>query len=272
MTIYRVQSVERVFDILEVLAGRDSEKTQIEIANELELPKSTVHRLLGVLERRGWVEKSSQNGKYRLGLRLFELGSRAVAHLNFRDLAHPYLEQLVGETGETSHLCVLDRGEVVYLEKVESPRTVRIPSSVGRRNPAYCTSVGKVLLAFLPEQKQEEILHSISFRKYTANTITSLEKLRKELARVRQRGYAVDNEEIEEGLKCIGAPVLDYSGRVVASLSIAGPAFRVTPKEIPALAESVQRVAGELSAELGYKGNSRTEYEAPEERRKGAAR
>jgi len=251
---YRVQVLDRAIGILECLWLHGSELTWAELSERMGLNKSTVRRLLKVLEYHRLVEVNPQNGKYRLGLKLFEMGSSAVAHLDIRERARPYLKRLVLKTGETAHLCILDGGEVLYLDKDEPPRTMRIPSTVGKRNPAHCTAVGKALLAFLPEDELEEIVQRHGLRAYTRHTITTLAELERELALIRQRGYAIDDEEFEEGLKCIGAPVRDYSGHVVASVSIAGPAFRMTEDKIPLLVHSVLEVTHALSTELGYQG------------------
>jgi DNA-binding IclR family transcriptional regulator len=167
--------------------------------------------------------------------------------------ARPHLERLAAAAGETAHLCILDDGEVLYLEKVEPTRTVRVPSSVGQRNPAHCTAVGKALLAHLPEAEVDVVIRRRGLKSFTPNTITSPTLLKRELKAVRERGYAVDDEEIDEGLRCIGAPVRDASGRVVASMSIAGPAFRIGKGKIPPLANLVMSVADRLSREIGYR-------------------
>lgn len=253
---YRVQVLERALAILETLAGEESEPTLIELSERLGLHKSTVHRLLVVLEQYRLVERNQHGGGYRLGLKLFELGSKAVARLDLRERARPYLEQLVYETGETAHLCILDHGEALCLEKVEPPRSVRVPTNIGQRHPAHCTAVGKALLAFLPDSKLDDLIKRRGLRAYTRNTITTPAQLKEDLERVRRLGYAVDNEEVEEWLRCIGAPVRDYSGEVVASISIAGPNFRLTDDKIPMLAKVVIETADQLSAELGYRGAS----------------
>jgi DNA-binding IclR family transcriptional regulator len=249
---YRVQVLDRALGILDLLWKEGPELTLVELTERLGLNKSTVRRLIKVLEQYRFIEQSPRNGKYRLGLKLFEMGSSVMAHLDLRERARPYLERLVFEAGETAHLCILDEGEVVYLEKVETQRTVRIPSSVGRRNPAHCTAVGKAILAFLPENELGDVIQKRGLRAYTRNTITTLAQLKRDLQLVRQRGYSLDNEEIEEGLKCIGAPVRDYSGKVIASVSIAGPAFRLTKDKIAALAQAVVETAHALSTELGH--------------------
>lgn len=250
---YQVQVLDRALGILDVLSSESQELGPAELSEHLDLHKSTVHRLLMVLERHRLIERSVPSGKYRLGLRLFELGTKAVARLDLRERARPYLERLVSETGETAHLCIPDGNQMLSIANVESPRTLRTPSTVGRRTPLHCTAVGKALLAFLPEGEADELIGKCELSTFTRRTLATPGQLKAELRRIRARGYAMDNEEIEEGLRCIGAPVLDYSGRVVAAMSIAGPAFRLTDKRIPAVARSVIRAAGELSTELGYK-------------------
>ncbi|HKZ80399.1 MAG TPA: IclR family transcriptional regulator [Pyrinomonadaceae bacterium] len=253
---YRVQVLERSLGILELLCSEGPELSLIELSERLRLHKSTTHRLVGVLEQHRFVEKSSNNGKYRLGLKLFELGSKAIAHLDWRERARRFLQRLAFETGETAHLCILDDGEVLYLEKVEAPRTVRVPSIVGRRYPAHCGAAGKTLLAFQPEEEIEELIKRRGLKAYTRNTLTTPAQLREGLRLVREQGYAIDNEEFEEGLECIGAPIRDYSGKVVAAISIAGPAFRMTEDKLPVLARSVIEAAQELSDDLGYRGET----------------
>jgi DNA-binding IclR family transcriptional regulator len=247
---YRVQVLDRVFSMLDILALNTSDMTIPDLSAALGLHKSTVHRLLMVLEHNRFVERTA-DGRYCLGLRLFELGSRAVDRLNLTEQARPYLEKLVLEIGETAHLCILEDDQVLYVEKVEPARTVRMPSRVGRRNPPYCTAVGKALLAFLDDEALDALIQGLELKAYTRNTIVTPAALKKDLYLVRQRGYAVDNEEIEEGLKCIAAPVRNYSGRVIASLSIAGPAFRITHQTIPSVAKAVITIAAELSGALG---------------------
>jgi DNA-binding IclR family transcriptional regulator len=249
---YRVQVLERSLGILELLSSNGPELSLIELSEQLRLHKSTTHRLLGVLEQYRFVEKSSSSGKYRLGLKLFELGSKAIADLNWRERARRHLQRLAFDTGETAHLCILDDGEVLYLEKVEAPRTVRVPSIVGRRYPAHCGGAGKALLAFQPEEEIDELIKRRGLKSYTRNTFTTPAQLKEGLRLVRERGYAVDNEEFEEGLECIGAPIKDYSGKVIAAISIAGPTFRMTEEKIAVLARSVIEAAQELSADLGY--------------------
>ena len=250
---YQVQVLDRALGILDLLADISPELGPSEVSERTGLHKSTTHRLLQVLERHRLIEKIAQNGKYRLGLKLFELGSKAVAQLDLRGRALQYLERLVLETGETAHICVLDGDRMLSIANVESPRTLRTPSTVGRRTHLHCTSVGKALLAHLPEEEQDELIKKLELTAYTRHTLIKPSRLKAELKLIRQRGYAIDDEEFEEGLRCVGAPVMDYSGGVVAAMSIAGPSFRLTKGRMPMVARSVIHAAGELSAELGYK-------------------
>lgn len=256
---YRVQVLDRALALLEAISNESHGLTLVELSERLGLNKSTVYRLLVVLERHRFVEKSLKDGRHRLGLKFFELASKVMAQLDLRERARPYLERLVFETGETAHLCILDEGEVLYLEKVEASRTMRVPSIVGHRYPAHCGAAGKALLAFLPEKQLSELIKRRGLKAYTRNTITTLAQLKAELQLIRERGYSLDNEEFEEGLRCIGAPVREYSGKVIASISIAGPSFRLTKDKIPVLASSIIKATNELSAELGYKSEKSTE-------------
>lgn len=248
---YKVQVLDRALGLLNELANGPSEPTLVELSERVQLHKSTVHRLLAVLEQHRFVEKTS-NGRYRLGLRLFELGSRAVEDLDLRSLARPHLEKLAYEASETTNLCALNEGEVLYLDKVEPSRSVRMACTVGRRMPAHCTGVGKLMLAFRPECEVDAILQRFGMRSLTPNTITTPAALRTELEIIRRQGFALDCEENEQGVNCIAAPVRAFSGQVIASISLSGPAFRVNETTIETLTSAVVAAASALSADLGY--------------------
>jgi len=223
---YKVQVIDRALAILEVLADDGPALTLAELAGRIRLPKSTVLRLLNVLQQHRLVARDSRSGNYRLGLKLMELGTSAASQLDFVERARPHLHRLMATTGETVFLSVLDGTDALVVDRVESARTVRVPLSAGGRTPAHCTANGKALLAFLPEAEIDARLASAKLRSYTHNTIVTISGLRNELRRVRSMGYAVDHEEMEEGLKCVAAPVRNLSGVVVASVGILGPAFR----------------------------------------------
>jgi DNA-binding IclR family transcriptional regulator len=250
---YQVQVLDRALAILDTLSAQGPDLSLGELSEKLDLHKSTTHRLMMVLERHKLIERNSVNGRYRLGLKLFELGTKAVSQLDLRERARPFLEKLVLETSETVHLCLLDDSEVVYLDKVEPVRSVRMATSVGRRNPAHCTAVGKAIMAYLSDAQVEEIVRKQGMKAMTANTITSLVELKKELKVVRERGYAIDNEEIEEGVRCVGCVVRGFSGEPLAAISVSAPAFRLTKDKVKVLSRPVVAAANALSQELGFK-------------------
>jgi DNA-binding IclR family transcriptional regulator len=246
-----IQSVERALDILEAFERGPAEIGVSELGRETGLHKSTVFGLLNTLCRRGYVEKNPESGKYRLGLRAFQIGSVVLNRMDLPALAAPILQELVDKHQETVHLVVRDGFNVVYIAKRESPRSVRIVSQVGRRLPCYCTGVGKVLLAHMPEEELQALLSANELKRFTRNTIVEPQALKAELRVIRERGYALDNEEIEEGLKCVAAPVRNHTGKVVAAMSVAGPASRMTSGRIAEIIDSVKSAALELSRRLG---------------------
>ena len=252
--IYRVQVLDRAFQILNLLAEEKSGAGLMEIAARLKLHKSTAHRLMMVLEVSRFVEKNTVSGKYHLGSRLMELGLSAVSRLDVYEVAGPHLRTLVKETGETAHLAVLRDGQVVSLVNVESSQTLRTPATVGTRTPAYCTSLGKAMLAFAPQEQIDAFLRNRKLEAYTRKTITSVSRFKQELRSIQKLGYAVDNEEREPGLRCIGAPLWDSSSSVIAAISIAGPVFRIGDERVADLAGIVTKIAARISASLGYRG------------------
>lgn len=258
--VYQLQVLDRAILVLDALAKEDHGLSLAELDNRLDLHKSTLHRLIMVLERHRLISRNPQNGNYILGIKLFELGSKAVPQRLLLRHAQTYLEKLVYETGETAHLCILDDGEVLYLEKVESSHSMRISSSIGNRNPVHTSAVGKALLAYLDEDEVDSILKKRGLKAYTRNSITSATQLKKELSEVRKQGYAIDDEEGTEGVRCIGAPIKDHLGNVIASISIAGPSFRVTKENIPVIAKCVMTIADQLSREVGNPTSKKESY------------
>jgi DNA-binding IclR family transcriptional regulator len=245
------QVVDRVVDILETFAKLGPELGVSDISRALDLKKATTHRLLASLRRRGVIDQDARTRRYRLGLKLWELGQLATTQVDWLERIRPLLQELTDRVGETTHLAVLNDGQVLYVDKVESTRSLRMPSQVGRRLPAHCTGVGKALLAFLPEEVVRAIIERRGLPSFTRNTITDPAALEQELALIRSRGYSIDNEEIEEGLVCIGSPVRDHTSHVVAAVSIAGPSSRVRPETIEGHARSVVEKAAAMSAALG---------------------
>lgn len=248
---YSSQVLNRLVTILSLFSEQRPQLTFKEIQQALRLHKSTLYRLLEAMRAHDWVTFDEGSGTYRIGLTLFGIGNLAVEPFEVADLAKPVLKALVAETGETAHLCILDGTEVVYVCKIESHQMLRIPSSVGRRNPAYCTGVGKSILAFLPEG--ELSLHVPErLVAFTPRTLTSRPSLLRDLALTRERGYALDRGEIELGIRCVGAPVFDRNGRVAAGISVTGPASRLDQRALNVLAAAVGTAAARLSSTLGH--------------------
>lgn len=252
-----VQSVERVFNIMEIMAVEGAPITVTELAEKVKLKISTVHRLLSTLLYRGYVEQEDNN-KYRLGLRLMELGNSVLYYSDIRTVARPFLEELMERCNETVNLAILDGTDVVYIDQVESKNLiiVKMLAQVGNRGPVHCTSSGKALVAFLPDDRMEETITKLDLTKYTNETITDLDNLRKELKRVREDGYAVDWGEREEHVRCIAAPIFNYEDRAVASVSISGPSTRITTYYMKnELVDLIKETAEKISNKMGYAGH-----------------
>lgn len=249
---YRVHAVERALDILKLYSVEQHELCLADIAQKLGVHKSTAHRLVRTLERAGFLTRNSNTGAYGLGLKLVELGAVVLNNLELRRQARLHLERLHRDTQQTVHLAILDDGEVVYVDKIEGNTPVRLYSQVGRRAPAHCTALGKVLLAHLPPNAAREILIRKGMRRYTPDTIVSVSELMQHLVTVRERGYALDLVEHEPLVHCVAAPIRDYTGRVVAALSVTLIAARVPEEEIARHVALVKRTAAAISADMGW--------------------
>ena len=249
---YSVPSIERALSVLECLARAKRGFSLSEIGRRLRIPKSSAHLILSTLERRGFLQRNSKTNRYCFGLQLVSLSRSALENLDLREEAKPFLCSLMQESGFTVHMAVLERDEAVIIEKVEAPGLVRLASWVGRRLDVNCSGVGKALLAFLPDDELDCLLRTKDFARHNSRTIISTTILRRELILVRQAGYALDNEEDEPGVRCIGAPVFDEKGKAVAAISIAGVASQIGIDRVPVLARLVTRAAGRISARMGY--------------------
>lgn len=246
-----VQSVDRVLDIIEVLSTEHDGIGVTAIANRVGLHKSTAHRLLATLAARGYVVKTAE-GNYRIGLKLIEAVSCYINSLELQTEARPYLVQITGALGLTSHLGVLDKEMVVYIEKMDVVSSVRMYSQIGLKMHAYCSSLGKCLLSKYSREELNGIMKDCSFIRFTKNTIGSMEELHKEMTKVRKNGWAIDNEEYEIGHRCIGAPIYDYKGDIIAAVSASGPTNLLRDDRIESVAEYVKNVGIELSRSMGY--------------------
>ncbi len=253
-----VPAVTRALDILELFLGGAGPFSIPDVARRLRLPRSSAHELVQTLVSRGYLRPlERETGRFVLGLRLFELGSTYVANLDLAREGRELAGAVSAACNETVHLAVLDETQVVYIAKVDSRQEVRMVSAVGRRLPAHCTAVGKMLLAQLSERElTARYRRDRTLVAMTARSITSLDRLRRELTAVRARGLAFDNCESNTDVRCVAAPVYDRDGQVVAAMSISVPATRMGPRRRRELAALVQQGARQLSARLGYLGRN----------------
>ncbi|MGP6158988.1 MAG: IclR family transcriptional regulator [Vulcanimicrobiaceae bacterium] len=247
----KVQSVDRTLDVLESLASRRGATGISELAQLVGLHVSTVHRLLATLVDRGYVRQDPESSRYHLGSRIFMLASAADLHLDLRLVARPYLERLMRNSGETANLVTISEREVVYLDQVASMHLVKMFTAPGMRAPLYCTATGKLMLAYKPAPFIESVL-TAPMKRYTAKTIVSRTALENELTVIRKNGFAVDDEEMEEGVRCLAVPIFDRRRQCVGALSVSGPTTRLTVERVNKLASTARAVADELSRQLGF--------------------
>jgi DNA-binding IclR family transcriptional regulator len=240
--------------LLEELAASAQGKTALELADLLEVHKSNVYRYLNTLLDSGYIN-SDGNGRYRLGNKILELGSQLLRRMPLRETAHPFLIKLSTETQKTVHLCVLDGPDVVYIDKVETQRSLPIMSRIGGRAPAYCTGVGKALLSGLPTDQVVSLLRKFPPARKTAATITDPLQLLEELQATAERGYVIDNGEHEEGIKCVAAPIRGYGTDIMGAISITGLTREFDDREeFEKMIAAVTKMATEISQALGHVG------------------
>lgn len=261
-----VQTIERVSQILDILGQSPQGISIRELSTKINLPKGTIHRLLSSLLHFGYVRQDPKTRNYFLGFKLVELGNLLLGQLDLRKEAEPFLRDLAKGTNETVHMVVMDRDEVVYIEKVEfeqNPGGLRMASRIGLRNPIHSCAVGKVLLADFSDEALDHFLRGKNLLRRTENTMTDPVQLREHLKLVRKQGFAIDDEENERGIRCIAAPICNEVGRVVAAISISGPAFRVTKKVIQeSLKKEVMETANHISQRLGFREGNEFKFGA----------
>lgn len=248
-----VQSLERAFDLLETLAV-EGELGVTELAARTGLVPSTAHRLLATLTKRGYVARSAESGRYLLGYKVVEVASGLEHRLaRLRALARPHMESIQRATGETVNLVVLDGDRVVYVDQVEGSRTVRMFTKPGTSALAHTTGAGKAVMAFGPEELATSLYaHREPLERLTSHTLVTVDALQDDFVRIRRRGYAIDNQEHEEGVACVATPVFDHAGRPCAALSVSGPAARVLDTGTPDLGALLLSHAEQVSAALGH--------------------
>jgi len=249
---YAVEAVVTALDLLEAFRGSE-ELTLTELSERVGISKSRAFRLLHSLALRGYVERSADGTRYTLGVKLIERA--ACVRKDLRQLALPFMQQLHARFNETVNLAILEQGEILYIEMLESSRPFRMAAAVGSRSPWHSTALGKAIVAHLPEEELTSFLQAERLAKLTERTITDREELRRELERVRRRGYAVDEGETEPGAACIGAPIFGQNGRPVAALSLSGPAERILTGRREIAAALIAAGQG-ISRRLGFRERS----------------
>ena len=248
-----IQSVARALQVLELLAEENKELSLTEISNKMHWPKSTLHGILTTLRDYKLVDQSEANGRYRLGIRLFEFGQKVARSWDIHSLAIPVMQELNRRFGEMVQLATEDEGEVLYLEKLDSTRIIRIVSETGARLPMHCSGLGKVLLAYKSPHEAKRILTKSGMPRMSRNTITDIQRMETELRKIRSQGYAIDDCEIMEGLRCIAAPIYDRDGLVRYAISISGLAEVLTGDYFNNLLDAVVKAAAEISFLKGYR-------------------
>lgn len=248
---YKLQALDRAFAILDLLGESPTPIGLGDVADGLGLHKSTAHRFLMVLERHRMVDRTV-TGKFRLGLRLFDYGNRAIEQYDLRECAQVHLRRLVQEVEETAHLCVLENMHMVYIDKLEPGRSIRMISRVGASSPVHCTAVGKAILSSMATEDAAEMVKRLRLARFTRKTLTTRESLLQELAKTKRRGYAIDDEEREEGVRCLAVAVQDSSGEPVAAVSVSGPAFRVTGPRVSLIVDKLMECVKGIRRDMGY--------------------
>ena len=248
---YDITALQRGLQLLHLFSESPRGLTAKQVAALSRLPVSTVHRFLANLITAGFLNRDGE-GTHHLGIACFSIGQAAVGQLDIRRLSLPYLQELKQQNRETIHLTVRHGLSAVYVEKLDSPEQLRIHSRIGASVPLHCTAVGKVMLAYMPEDEQERVLPELDVKRLTPNSVGNLQELKAELFRVRKNGYACDLEEHELHIRCVAAPIYDHTGSVQSSLSITAPTLRMPVTRLRRLAPLIQEAGLKISAELGY--------------------
>jgi IclR family KDG regulon transcriptional repressor len=248
---YIIQSVTNALNLLEAFKADRDELGVTELSKRLNLHKNNVFRLLATLEAKGYIEQNKANENYRLGVKSLELGQTFIKQLGLVRQAKPFLKEIVKECNEMAYIGIIRQNSVVYLDVEETNQTVKVTNRVGWRLPIHCTAIGKAQITYASEEELEKLNILDNMERFTPNTIVDKVEFIKHLKEVAKRGYALDNEEYDLGVRCVGVPLRDYTGRVVGGISVSGPSFRMTDemlreKIIPAVKEAGEKVSKRL--------------------------
>jgi DNA-binding IclR family transcriptional regulator len=248
-----VPALDRALNALELLASSKHGLTLPKVSAALKVPKSSAHSLLLTLERRGYFHCNLKTNRYLFGLQLFCLANMALAGMSSARRPAPFL-RLMSRSRLTAHLALLEHNEAVLIDKAEPPGVYKLATWLGKRMELHCTNVGKAMLAYFSEDELDDLIRLRGLPRHNDNTISTAKRLRDELAKIRRMSYAIDDEEDEVGYRCIGAPIFDRNGKVLAGVSVSGDIEHVTGERVVAIAEHVKQCAGSVSALLGFEG------------------
>lgn len=253
MSEIKIQSLQRAFSILELFRVRNSELSFKEIQEVINLPKGTVYRFLSDLENAGFIGQDKISKKYRLGLKLLELGMIVHDQIDIRKKAFPFLEELRKLSNENVNLGALEGNEVIYLERLESVRLLRLNARVGSRVPIHCSSIGKILIAYQPEQMQKELIEKLDMYPHTSRTITSKEKFLEEIIKVREQGFAISDRELLDEVRTVAVPIFNHLGEVEVACNVSAPDYRL-PFELieTTILPLLIKTGNSISKSVGY--------------------
>ncbi len=253
MAVNGVQALDRAMDILDILSLEPEGLGVTQIAERAALHKSTAHRIVLALAGRGYLEKTQAGSRYKIGLKMVDICSVYLNSVELKTEARPMLRDITQRTGLTSHLAILDGNQAVYIDKVEMEQYLRLYSQIGRRIPTHCSALGKCLLSGMANKELDVLLQNYTYTVFTEHTITTEKALRRQLEDVRRDGFAMDDQEHDLGIRCIATPIFDYRGKVVAAISLAGPAQQFVDEKLADYKEKIQASAKEISIRLGHR-------------------
>ena len=247
------QTVEKALRILDALAEERGPLGISELSHRLDMSSSTTYRILQVLLNRRYINQDSVTNKYHLGYKILELSSSMLMKIELRNIARDHLEKLVKETSETARLAIMDGEEIVYVDQVEGEDHIRLRLQIGSRSPVHCTAAGKCIMAFLGDDEVGAILSKHKLKSFTPKTITNIDNLRDQLKRIKIKGYAFNDEEYREMVRAVGSAIFDFNMKVVGSVVVVAPSFRLRLSSVPEIARQVKRTALDISRQMGYR-------------------
>jgi len=243
-----IRSFAKGMNVLELLSDNEF-LTVAQLARLMNINRASSHRFLSTLKELGYADKD-ESSRYYLTSKVVELGMKVLDRFEIRKIARPFLQELSAKFNETINLGYFNGEEVLTIDKIDSTEILRMDAGIGGGEPAYCTSLGKTILAFLPDKQLKEYFQTVEIKPYTPNTVTSKDKLNKELMQIKENGYSIDDEELSVGLRCVGAPLFDHNGQALYAISISGPSIRMGSKKIEEMQRELKKVSQNLSGKM----------------------